>query len=63
MPFAATCDHHTKVKLVRERQIRDITYMWNLTNDTNELTYKKKQTHVHRKQNLGLPNGKGCGEG
>ena len=28
----------------------DITYMWNLKYDTNELTYKTKQTH--RKQTM-----------
>ena len=44
MPFAATWmrDYHTKwSKSVRERQISyDITYMWDLKNDTNELIYK-----------------------
>ena len=29
-----------KVKSNRERQIYDITYLWNLKNDTNELIYK-----------------------
>ena len=35
-------DDHTKwSKSDRERQIScDIPYMWNLKNDTNELTYK-----------------------
>ena len=35
-------DDHTKSrKTERERQIsHDITYMWNLKYDTNELTYK-----------------------
>ena len=35
-------DYHTKwSKSDRERQISyDITYMWNLKNDTNELIYK-----------------------
>ena len=34
-------DYHTKwSKSDRERQIYDITYMWNLTYDTNELIYK-----------------------
>ena len=35
-------DYHTKrSKSDRERQIsRDITYMWNLKYDTNELIYK-----------------------
>ena len=37
-----TRDYHTKwSKPDRERQISyDITYMWNLENDTNELIYK-----------------------
>ena len=25
-----------------------ITYMWNLKNNTNELSYKTEQTHRHR---------------
>ena len=34
-------DYHTKwSKSDRERQIYDITYMWNLKYDTNELVYK-----------------------
>ena len=34
-------DYHTKwSKSDRERQIYDITYMWNLKNSTNELIYK-----------------------
>ena len=34
-------DYHTKwSKLDRERQIYDITYMWSLKYDTNELIYK-----------------------
>ena len=42
MPFAATRDDHTKwSQSDRERQIPyDITYMWNLKYDTNELIYK-----------------------
>ena len=38
----ATRDYHTKwSKSERERQIpHDITYMWNLKYDTNELIYK-----------------------
>ena len=45
MSFAATwmdLDYHTKwSKSDRERQILyDITYMWNLKNSTNKLTYK-----------------------
>ena len=34
-------DYHTKwSKSDRERQIYDITYMWNLKYDTNELIYQ-----------------------
>ena len=35
----------------RERQIYDITYIWYLKYDTNELVYKTK-THSHRKQTI-----------
>ena len=44
----------SRVKSVREKEISyDITYMWN---DTNELAYKKTQTH---KENLWFPKVKG----
>ena len=39
----------------------DITYMWNLKYDTNELSMKQKQTHRHRKQTCGCQGGKGGG--
>ena len=57
-------DYHTKwSKSDREKQIPfDITYMWNVKYDTNELT-KQKQTHRHRKQIYGYQKGKGVGEG
>ena len=45
-------DYHTEyIKSDRERQISyNISYMWNLKkNDTNELIYKKKEAHRHRK--------------
>ena len=50
----------SEVKSERERQISyDITYIWNLKCDTNELTYKTdSQTW---KRNLRLPKGKGVG--
>ena len=36
-------DYHTKgSKSGRERQIYDITYMWNLKNNTNQLIYKNR---------------------
>ena len=46
---------------VRQRQILlDITYMWNLKNNTNESIYKKqKQTHRCRKQTYGYQKGEG----
>ena len=46
------------ISQVSQRQISyDITYMWNIKNDTNELIYKTdSQT---QKTNLQLPKGKG----
>ena len=47
----------------RERQIPyDITYMWNLKYDTNELIYKT-EIDSHRNQIYGYQRGKGVGEG
>ena len=42
MPFTATWIDLEIIILneVGERQIYDSTYMWNLKNDTDELTYK-----------------------
>ena len=42
MPFAATWMDLEVIILseVRQRQLYDITYMWNLKNSTNELIYK-----------------------
>ena len=53
-------DYRTKwSKSKRERQISyDITYMWNLKYDTNELIYEQIQTHRHRKQTYGYQRGK-----
>ena len=50
-------DYHTKWS---QRQIYDITYMWNLKNDINELIYKTETDSQTLKTNLGLPKGK-CG--
>ena len=49
MPSAdmdATTHYHTKWN-VRKRKTKpcDITYEWNLNNDTNEPTYEQKQNH------------------
>ena len=41
-----------------ERQIYDISCMWNLKYDANELITKQKQTHRHRKQTYGCQGGK-----
>ena len=50
---------------VRERQIYDITHMWNLIlkKDTNELIYKTETDLQKTKTNLWLPKGKCWGEG
>ena len=45
-------DHHTRCSKSEREGLKphDITYMWNLKYDTNELIYKTKQTH--RKQTM-----------
>ena len=61
MPFQQHVprDYHTESN--RERQIsHDITYMWNLKTDTNELIYKT-ETDSDFKYKLWLPKGKGGG--
>ena len=40
----------------------DTIYMWDLSYNTNELTYKTESVHRHRKQTYGYQRGKG-GEG
>ena len=58
-------DYHTEwSKCKRERQIYDITFMWNLVkNDTKELTYKEKQTFRFQKRSYGYHRVNGWGEG
>ena len=47
----------SEVKSERERQISyDITYIWNLKCDTNELT--TKQTHRHGRETYGYQRGR-----
>ena len=41
----------------------DITYMWNLKYDTNELIYKAETDSQTQKTELWLPMGQGEGEG
>ena len=63
-PFAATrvgleMIILSQVKSDRERQkSHDITYMWNLRKDTNELIYKTETDSQTQKTNLLLPKGK-----
>ena len=56
----ATRDDHSKwSKSKRERQIPyDITYMWNLKNDTNELIYKTETDSQDLKNKLMVTKGK-----
>ena len=69
MPFAATrMDLEiiilSEVKLERERKIPyDITYMWNLKYDTNELTYETETDSQTQRTDLSLPRGVEVGEG
>ena len=61
MPFASTwIDLEiiilSKISQTREIQISyDITYVWNLKNDTNELIYKTEMDSQTQKTNLWLP--------
>ena len=50
------CDVSQKAK-----KSYDITYMWNLQNDTNELIYKTEINSQTLETNLWLPRGKGLG--
>ena len=60
-----TRDYHTKQsKSERERQISyDITYMWNLKYDTNELIYETENNSQTQRTDLWLPRGRAVGEG
>ena len=65
MPFAATWMDLEIIILseVSQRQIScDITYMWNLKYDTEELIYKTETDSWTSRQDLWLLKGKG-GEG
>ena len=59
MPFAATCMQLEIItkwsKSDRERQIPyDITYMWSLKYDTNQLIYKTETDSQNRRTDLWL---------
>ena len=56
MPFAATWMNLEIIILSevsqRERQVsHDITYMWNLKNNTNEIIYKREMDSQNQKTN------------
>ena len=40
----------------------DITYVWNLKQETNELIYKTKTTNKHRKETYSYQRGKRAGD-
>ena len=48
----------------KEKQITcDITYVWNIKYDTNELIYETETDSLTRRTVLWLPRGRGLGEG
>ena len=68
MPFAAAC-MQLQILILRDVKSEggqipyDISYMWNLKYDTNELTYKTETDSQIQRIDLRLPRGKGGGEG
>ena len=60
-----TRDYHTKrSKLERERQIsHEVTYMWNLKDDTNEPIYKTETDSQTQRTDLWLPKRRERGRG
>ena len=58
MPFAATWMDLEIIILSANRE-RQIPYIWNLKNDTNELIYKTETDSQTAKINLWLPKEKG----
>ena len=55
MPFAAICMdlEITMLSEVNQRQLSyDISYMWNLKNDTNELTYEIRNRFTDIEANI-----------
>ena len=63
MPFAATWMNLENITLSKVSQtekdiLYDITYMWNLKNNTNESIYKTKTDSQTEKIYLWLPKGK-----
>ena len=48
------------VSEVRERQIYDITYLWNLKFDTNEFIYKMETNSQTQRTYSWVSGGRGC---
>ena len=51
----------SEVRQTEKDKYHDITYMWNLKNDTNELIYKTEIDPQTQKTNLWLPKREGGG--
>ena len=51
----------SQVSQTGKDKYHDITYMWNLKNDTNELIYRIETDSQTQKTNLRLPKGKDGG--
>ena len=58
MPFAATW-MDLEIIILNANRERQIPYIWNLKNDTNELIYKTETDSQTAKINLWLPKEKG----
>ena len=67
MPFSAlwmdlentiVSEMYTVFSEMSEKDIYDITYVWNPKNNTNEYIYKTEQTQKHIKQTYGYQRGK-----
>ena len=55
-------NYHTKWQKAERQILYEITYVWNLKYDTNELIYKTKTTSKHGKQTYSYQRGKGAGD-
>ena len=62
MPFAATW-MDPEIVILSEEIPYDITYMWNLKYDTNELIYETGTDSQTQRTDLWLPRGRRVGEG
>ena len=53
----------SEVNQTEKDKYHDVTYIWNLKYDTNELIYETETDSQTQKTNLRLPKGKGGGGG